>query len=120
VKTLTTVGRVVFAVPFIVFGINHLIYAPMMKGIVPSFIPGGIFWVYLTGVAMIAAGVAIVAQKYAKLAATLLAALLLVFVLSLHLPGLFNPQTMQMSMIGLLKDLALAGGALVIAGLFKE
>ncbi len=119
-KTLTTVSRIVFALPFVVFGINHLIYAPAMAGMVPSFVPGGVLWVYFTGLAMIAAAVAIIAQKWAKLAATLLAGLLGVYILTLHIPGMLNAQTMQMSMISLLKDLAMAGGALLVASISRD
>ena len=119
-KSLTTLGRIVLSVPFIVFGVNHLLNAQAMKGLVPSFVPGGIFWVYFTGLALIAAGVAIIAQKYAKLAGLLLAGLLLTFIVTLHLPGLFVQQTQQMSMVGLLKDAALAGGVLLAAGTSKN
>jgi hypothetical protein len=49
----------------------------------------------------------------------MLALLLLIFVLTIHLPGLGNDQTKTMSMINLLKDLALAGGALMAGGQFS-
>lgn len=83
-----------------------------MAGMVP--IPGGVIWVYLTGVALIAAAVAILIDKKAKLASFLLAVLLLVFVLTIHLKGAMGGD--QMAMASLLKDLAIAGGALVFAG----
>ena len=40
----------------------HIMGADKMAGMVP--IPGGVFWVYFTGVAMIAAGVSIIIRKY--------------------------------------------------------
>ena len=46
------VARVVFAIPFLGFGIGHLMNASMMSGMVP--IPGGILWIYVTGVALLA------------------------------------------------------------------
>ena len=59
----------------------------------------------------------IIMQKKTRLAAALLAILLLVFVLVIHLPGvLAGGDSGQMSMMNLLKDLAIAGGALVYAG----
>jgi putative oxidoreductase len=119
-KSLTSIGRIILAVPFVLFGLNHLIHAQAMQGMVPSFVPGGIFWIYFTGLALIAAGVAMIAQKYAKLAGLLLAGLLLTFIVTLHLPGLFVQQTQQMAMVGLLKDMALAGGALMVAGTTKN
>ena len=87
---------------------------------VPCFFPLKIYWVYLTGVALIAASLSIITKIHAKLAALLLALMLAVFIVTIHIPGLFNQQTMQMSMISLLKDLSLAAAALLIAGMVKE
>lgn len=118
-KLLTgTIGRILFAAPFAVFGAFHFMAGPKMAGMVPSWIPGGVFWVYLTGVAMIVASVAIILKKEARLACYGLAGMLGVFVLTVHLPGLASPDenAMMMSMIGLLKDVSLAGGALGFAG----
>lgn len=114
------VARVLFAIPFFMFGVNHFIYANMMAGMVPAYVPGGIFWIYFTGAALIAAAVSIVTKIQGKLAMYLLALLLLTFVVTLHVPGLGNPQTKMMSMMALLKDLGLMGGALLLAGIFEK
>lgn len=106
-------GKYLLAVPMAVFGIFHFMGANNMAGMVPSFIPGGVLWVYVTGAALIAAAVAIIIGKKAKLASFLLAVLLLVFVLAIHLKGAMGGD--QMAMASLLKDLAIAGGALVFA-----
>ena len=119
----STVARVLFALPFGIFGLLHLMSGPNMAGMVPSWIPGGVFWVYLTGLAHIAATVSILIQKKAKLASLLLAAMLGVFVLTIHLPGIFgaaDEMGRMMSMSGFLKDVALTGGALAFAGLAKD
>lgn len=117
-NTLTNTGRIIFSLPFVIFGLFHFINGGQMAGMVPGFIPGGIFWVYVTGLAMIAAAVSFFTGRYARLAGILLAVLLGIFVLTIHLPGLLGGN--QMSMPGLLKDFALAGGALVVAGLYDE
>lgn len=91
-----------------------------MAFLVPGWVPGGAFWVYLTGLALIAAGVAIIAGKQAKNASLGLALLLLIFIVTVHLPGLGNPQMMQMAMMALLKDLALMGAALTYAGILDN
>ena len=106
-------GKYLLAVPMAVFGIFHFMGANNMAGMVPSFIPGGVLWVYVTGAALIAAAVAIIIGKKAKLASFLLAVLLLVFVLAIHLKGAMGGD--QMAMASLLKDLAIAGRALVFA-----
>ena len=90
-----------------------------MSGMVPSFLPAAIFWVYLTGLALILAAVSILIQKKARLACLLLAVMLIIFVLTIHLPGL-GGENAQMAMPMLLKDTALAGGALAFAGVAEE
>jgi len=77
-------------------------------------IPGGVFWIYLTGLSLLLAGVSLIIQKLDDWSSFLLAVLLLVFVLTIHLPGVLNGGEMaQLYMTNLLKDLALAGGSLI-------
>ncbi len=104
-----TVGRYIFAIPFAIFGLFHFMNAGAMVGMVP--LPGGVFWVYLTGLALILASVSIIINKQTKLATLLLGIMLLLFALLIHLPGVMNPDTMQMSMPNFLKDTALAGAS---------
>jgi uncharacterized membrane protein len=111
-------GKYLFALPMAIFGIFHFMNGAAMAGMVPSFVPGGVLWVYVTGAALIAAAVAIITGKKAKLASFLLAVLLLIFVLTIHLQGAMAGD--QASMASLLKDLGLAGGALVFAGTCTE
>ena len=114
----TKIGRILFAIPFAIFGLLHLTSADKMAAYVP--IPGGEFWVYLTGVAMLAAAVSIVIGKFTNLACYGLAALMFVFIVTQHIPGLSDPQRMQMAMGGLLKDMGLLGGALLLAGTYDN
>ena len=109
----TTVARYLYAIPFGIFGVMHFMNASQMAGMVP--IPGGEIWVYLIGVALIAACVSIIIQKYTKLACLLLALMLIIFVLSMHLPGVISDPENAVAMSSLLKDTALAGGALILA-----
>ena len=112
------VARVVFVIPFLGFGIGHLMNASMMAGMVP--IPGGILWIYVTGVAMLLAGVAAITKFQGKLAMLLLALLLLIYIVTLHIPAMLKPETMQMGMMGVYKDMGLMGGALMLAGIFHR
>lgn len=110
----TTLARIFFALPMAVFGIFHLIDANAMVGMVPAWIPGAVFFVYLTGLALIAAAVSIIWNKKARLASLLLALMLLIFVLTIHLPA------GEAGMPMLLKDFGLMGGALMFAGIAKD
>ena len=72
---------------------------------VPSYVSGGVFWVYFTGAALALAGIAFILNKKVKLAGYLLGVLLLIFVFTIHLTHLIAGDQMAMSMI--LKDTGL-------------
>lgn len=109
-NNLPSAGRYMYAIPMAIFGLFHFMNGSQMAGMVPSFIPGGVFWVYLTGLALIAAAVAIIIGKKAKLATRLLGLMLLIFALTIHLVNVINGN-MEAGMPSLLKDTALAGAA---------
>ena len=94
-----------------------------MAGYVPSFIPGGVFWIYLTGIALLAACVSILIKKKVRLACILLGIMLLIFILTIHLPAIIGAESMQarqMAINPLLKDTALMGAAWFFAGNITE
>ena len=116
---IARVGSILYALVIGYFGLGHFLNANAMSGIVPKFLPVHELLVYLAGAILVAAAVAILLNKYARPACLVLAGLLLIFVLTIHLPGLFNNPDpgMQLSITAsLLKDTALAGSALFIAG----
>ena len=113
-KFLPIAGKYMFAIPMLGFAMGHFTKADAMTGMVPSFMPAAIFWVYLVGVGLLAASVAIIIGKKAKLATQLLGLMLLLFVLLIHLPGMMGGNEGSMPM--LLKDLALAGSAWYMSG----
>ncbi|MCG6169228.1 DoxX family protein [Leptospira sanjuanensis] len=112
------IGKIVYAVPFAIFGLFHFISGPAMSGIVPSYIPFPLVWVYLVGLALIAASVSIITGIKTHLATILLAVLLGIFVVLVHLPGAAAGN--QASTVALLKDVSLLGAALLIAGSTKD
>lgn len=116
------VGRTIYALPFLVFGSLHLMNGSQMAGMVPPFVPGGVFWIYFTGAAMILAALAIITGKQGRSACFGLALLLLLFIVTVHLPGMGSADGAQkmMSMMNFLKDTSLLGAALAIAGTFKS
>ena len=117
-NSLTGLGKWLFIVPFAIFGFFHLTGADKMSGMVPSYLPGGAIWVYLTGLGQLAFAISVVLGKYDKLAAVLVALMLIVFILTVHLPGVLSGN--EMSMMSLLKDVGLAGGALMYASSFAK
>ena len=64
-------GRVSLAVPLAVFGAEHLTSAHEIMKLVPSWMPGKLFWTYFVGVALIAAALRICLEiNYSELSNT--------------------------------------------------
>ena len=112
-------AQILFAIPFAIFGLFHFINASSMTGVLGGW-PAAEFLVYLSGAGLIAAAVAIIINKYARLACLLLAAELLIIVVATQVPMLGNPEMAQMATINILKDISLIGGALMVAGLLDN
>ncbi len=117
-KNLGLIGKILYALPLVGFGFGHLGNAGAMAGMVPSWIPGGAFWVYLTGIALLLAAISIIINKKAKLATMLLGVMLLIFALTIHLPGMLGGN--EASMPSFMKDLAMAGAAFFISAHSKD
>lgn len=115
--TLSRIAVVILGVIMIAFGIYHFMQPGNLIVYVPAFMPGGKLWIYLVGVAFILAGIAFITHKMVMIAGYLLALLLIIFVLSIHLPNFLHAadQDMKsMAFVNLLKDTALAAFAMYI------
>jgi len=108
-----SLGRWLFAIPFAIFGLLHFMNGSQMVDMIPTYLPVPYLWLFLAGAGLVSASVAMLLGKYDKLAATLLGVELILFVLLLHLPAIMRGEQMAMSV--LLKDLTLAGAALLYA-----
>jgi uncharacterized membrane protein len=109
---LFRIGVIIYALCIGYFGVNHLMHATEMAGIVPTYMPGGgKVWIYITGVCLILAAISFLIGKYTRIAALLLTAFLVIIILVVHVPNMHGG---DMTMI--LKDSAMAAGALMIAG----
>lgn len=99
----------------VLFGLAHFFYLGFTAAMVPAWIPGGqTFWAILTGVAHIAAGVALLTGVQARLAAVLLTIMFASFGILVHLPlviGNANHLNWVMNAV----NLSLTGAAWTIA-----
>ncbi len=117
--TLTKVGTIFYALVIGFFGINHFLEGTGMQKMVPSFLPGGVIWVYLTGACLIAAAIAFLINRQVRLAGLLLCLFLLLIVLTVHLPAVLHAPdagARRFPMTNLIKDTGLAAAALLVAG----
>ncbi len=83
---LTPMGRWLFALSMIVFGVQHFLYAGFIATLIAPWIPAHLFWVYLTGVGMILAGLGVITGILGRLAATWLGIMFLLWFIVLHVP----------------------------------
>jgi len=117
-STISRIGTIIYALVIGFFGVNHFLNGTGLQKQMPRFIPYSIFWVYLTGVLLIAAAIAILINKYVRVAGILLAIFLILIVVTVHIPAMTNVTEERVSIIvtNLVKDTGLAGAALIIAG----
>jgi uncharacterized membrane protein YphA (DoxX/SURF4 family) len=115
-RRLAKIGRVIFGLCLIVFGLAHLVYLDYTAKMVPAWIPPGqMFWAYATAVAHCAAGIALLSGICARIAAMLLSAMFVVFAVLVHAPTIFNDPHRHFYWVENSINFALIGSAWVIA-----
>lgn len=113
---LTRLGQMAFGVCAVLFGAAHFIYMNLTAPLVPKWLPPGqAFWAYATGLAQIAAGIAILTGVEARLAAILLSAMYAAFTPLVHLPMLLAAPSSHWEWSENALNLALTGAAWVMA-----
>ena len=115
---MTLLGRRMFAVAFIAFGLLQLLYGDFVPGRPPAWpeaIYGGSIWAYLSGAGFVAAGVALAADRHATLAALSIAALVFAWAVTRNVPLALADPSFGGAWTRLGKAVALSGGALAVA-----
>ncbi len=79
-------GQLVLALSLVIFGVDHIIFAVFVAGLVPSWIPWHLFWTYFTAFGFIAVAASIVAKRFIWAAGLSLAAMFFLWVIVLHGP----------------------------------
>ena len=114
---VSRVAIYMLSIVLIIFGIFHFMYPYDLLVYVPDFLPGGIRWAYVVGAAFILVGISFISNQYVKFTSYLLAILLVIFILTIHVPNALNagaPEMRQWALINVLKDTAIVGFALHI------
>ena len=112
-KALAEAGRILYALPLIVFGIQHIMYGQFVSTLVPAWIPARLFWAYFVGVAFFAASAILLLNIKRPLAAALLGLMFFTWVVILHAPRIILAMHANEWTSGVVA-LAMSGGALLL------
>ncbi|THD08533.1 hypothetical protein B1806_12980 [Metallibacterium scheffleri] len=113
---LARLGQLTFGVCALLFGGAHFVYMNLTAPLVPQWLPPTqAFWAYATGFGQIAAGIAILTGKQARLAVILLTAMYVSFALLVWAPWLLADPTSHWIGSENALNLALIGVAWVVA-----
>ncbi|MEQ1745808.1 MAG: DoxX family membrane protein [Saprospiraceae bacterium] len=116
-NAILSLGRWIFPLPFLAFGLMHFTNTQVMADyVVPAYMPAKSIFVYLSGAGLIGAAVSMYIGKYDKLATTLLSLMLIAVALMVHLPGVMAGGDGGPAATGsFLKDLGLAAACMLYA-----
>lgn len=112
-KSILNLGKWLFILPFAVFGLLHFGPTEFTIDYIPDYLPFKIFWIYFSGTCLIAFAASAAFKKFDKLASVLLALELILFVFIIHIPKAMEGDFVQF--IGIFRDTAMAGAALMYA-----
>jgi uncharacterized membrane protein len=108
-------GRLFFGIAMIVFGIQHFLYVRFLSTLVPRYLPGHHLWVLGTGLALVAAGLAIATTIEDKNAAYGLFLLFFGWLALLHAPRILHALHNGDEWSSGFVVLALSGASLLLA-----
>jgi uncharacterized membrane protein len=100
------------ALSMVAFGVQHFIFADVTTAQVPVWIPGSALANYLSGAALIAAGVGILFLRTARLAAALLGIMIFLSVIFVHAPIVIASPRFESDWC---KALVMSGGTFLLA-----
>ena len=119
----TTISILIFALIIGFFGANQVLNADKMVANAPKFIPAAKVFVYLSGIGLLLGAVAFIIDRFAKPFGYLIAFILVVIVITVHIPGIVQSNPLPVRMLFLtngLKDTAMAMAAIIIGNMSRH
>ena len=113
-------GPLFIAASLATFAPEHFVGPAFVKQMVPKWMPGGVFWAYFVGCALVAAATSLTLRKFERLSSTLLGLMFFLFVCMIYLPSLIRHPTVWLAWAILCRDLTFAGGTSALAGFYRQ
>lgn len=117
---LLSFGPLFMAMPMAVFACDHFIEAQAISRLVPSWIPGHMFWTYFVGVALICAAASMATNRCAGLASFMLGIMFVLFEVLMHIPNIFRFPHARVAWNVALRDFSFGGGTLAMAATYTQ
>jgi uncharacterized membrane protein len=109
-------ARILLGLACLVLGLSHFVYLDVTAGMIPRWLPWRPGLAVFTGTAHLAAGLGILFSVVPRLAATMEAAMIGVFVLLLHIPSVAAEPRSRLQWTMLSVAIALGGAVWNVAG----
>lgn len=117
---LVWTARGCFAVFLVACGIQHFLYAGFVATLVPTWIPGAVFWTYGAGGLLIAGGLGLLVPRVAALAALLVGVMILLWFLLLHVPRTIALPDSRTDWLALFESLGFSGIGFLLATVMRR
>jgi len=113
-------GPIFYAAPLAAFATEHFTQTKIIASIVPKWMPWHYFWAYFVGTCFILAALSLVTRIRARLAASLVALTMFLFVALMYIPAtLRHPDNRIFGTIAL-RETSFSGGALAFAAFLSD
>ncbi|MGH9820244.1 MAG: DoxX family membrane protein, partial [Pyrinomonadaceae bacterium] len=116
------VGRICVGAFLILGGVEHFIYPQFVAKLVPTWIPGSVFWTYFAGAALVLGGLGMIVPLTARVASALSGLMIFLWVFTLHLPRALaaaETASRRNEWTAVFEALAISAVAFAIAGMQK-
>jgi uncharacterized membrane protein len=108
------------AIALAVFGAEHLFGPRLILPIVPTYMPGRLFWVYFIGCALIAASMSIATGTLVRWSGVLFGVMMFLFVAMIHLVGALAQPHNRIIRVIVFREMAFGGAGWILAGLAMD
>ena len=120
IDKLATLGRYLFSLPLLIYGLQHFLYASFIATLIPAWMPARLFLAYFTGVAFIAAGLSLTSGIAARLACVFLGLMFFLWTVLLHAPRVVTHLNNGDEWSSAFVAFAMAGASFLLLPSFSE